>query len=64
MANPFSDDVFAESRDDDAPLRYEDVEGAGRWVAVRSTDNTDTITYEYRYTNPFSNVPAFAYFKR
>ncbi len=49
---------------DEKILSFEDVEATGHWVAVRSTDNLEMITYEHHRYNPATSELICSYYRR
>ena len=50
--------------DHDRVLSFEDTEATGHWVAVRSTDNLDAITYEHHRFHPNTTQLLISYYRR
>ncbi len=45
-------------------LSFEDAEATGHWVAVRSTDNLEMITYEHHRYHPNTRELICSYYRR
>ncbi len=58
------EDLLFKMDDHDKILGFEDTESTGHWVAVRSTDNLDAITYEHHRYNPQTSQLIVSYYRR